>query len=116
MAALRDPTERRRARHVVTEQVRVRAMVEALEDDDAVAAGEILRAGHASLRDDFEVSTPVLDQLVDRLVALPGVHGARITGAGFGGSVVVLCDPDAVPTGGLRVHPAAGARVEVLDA
>ena len=114
VAALSDPVERRRARHVVTEEARVHAMVVALERRDVATAGEILLAGHASLRDDFEVSTPVLDALVERLAASPGVHGARLTGAGFGGSVVALCDPDRVPPAGLVVRASAGARVQVV--
>lgn len=111
LASVIDLRDRRRARHVVSEEARVRAMVVALEQHDVVTAGEILLDGHRSLRDDFEVSTPVLDRLVDRLAGLPGVHGARITGAGFGGSVVALCDPDAVPEGATVVRPSAGAAV-----
>jgi galactokinase len=90
-------------------------MVDALDRRDLTAAGEILLAGHASLRDDFEVSTPVLDALVERLAASPGVHGARLTGAGFGGSVVAICEPDRVPPGGVVVRASAGARVEIVD-
>jgi len=66
---------------------------------------------HASLRDDFGVSTPVLDDLVDRLVGTDGVYGARLTGAGFGGCVVALARPG-VQLDGWAVHAAAGARVE----
>lgn len=51
---------------------------------------------HASLRDDFEVSTPVLDGLVERLVAVDGVRGARLTGAGFGGCVVAIGEKGAI--------------------
>jgi galactokinase len=71
---------------------------------------------HASLRDEFDVSTSVLDQLVDQLVALPGVFGARLTGAGFGGCVVALCergavaDPNAISGRGWIVRPSDGAR------
>jgi len=54
---------------------------------------------HASLRDDFEVSTAALDELVDHLSSRPGVHGARLTGAGFGGCVVTLTDPGVLKTG-----------------
>ena len=59
---------------------------------------------------DFEVSTAVLDALVDRLVATPGVYGARLTGAGFGGCVVAVADPGALDEGWL-VRPADGARL-----
>src|SRR3546814_11067521 len=68
---------------------------------------------HVSLRDDFEVSTPALDQLVTRLRATPGVHGARLTGAGFGGCAVALCDPEAL-TEGWRLRAVAGARANQI--
>jgi galactokinase len=83
------------ARHVVAEITRVDAFVAALRRDDPVALGRILLDGHASLRDDFGVSLPEVDVLVDELVAA-GAHGARITGAGFGGCVVAIAPPDEV--------------------
>jgi len=76
-----------RARHVVTENARVLACADALRADDIDAIGSLMLASHASLRDDFEVSTPELDLLVDLLVDA-GALGARLTGAGFGGCVV----------------------------
>jgi galactokinase len=79
----------RRARHVRTENDRVRAAVDALEANDLGALGELFAAGHASLRDDYEVSTPALDGVVEAAVAA-GALGARMTGGGFGGSVVAL--------------------------
>lgn len=97
--AISDRTIRRRAHHIVTENHRVLAMVAAFAADDAALAGEILDEGHRSLRDDFEVSTPVVDALVARLRATPGVHGARLTGAGFGGCAVALCEPGALDIG-----------------
>ncbi len=100
----------RRARHVVTENARVRAAAEALRSGDLPAVGVAMVDSHRSLRDDFEVSTAVLDALVDRLVATPGVHGARLTGAGFGGCVVALTEPGALDEG-WRVRPSAGARL-----
>ena len=93
VAGLDDARLRRRARHVVTENQRVLAVVDALRGDDPVVAGELMVDSHASLRDDFEVSTPELDQLVEQLCATRGVYGARLTGAGFGGCVVALCEP-----------------------
>jgi galactokinase len=77
------------ARHVVTENERVLAFARALERDDVNALGPLLFASHASLRDDYAVSTPELDLLVDLLVE-HGALGARLTGAGFGGCVVAL--------------------------
>jgi galactokinase len=109
---LGDPVLARRARHVITENARVRATVEALASGDLVAVGALLEASHRSLRDDFEVSTPVLDALVDRLLATPGVFGARLTGAGFGGCVVALSEPGVLDEG-WSVHAGDGARLSV---
>ena len=113
LAAIDDDTTRRRARHVITENERVRSFAAAFRAGDLATAGEIMVASHRSLRDDFAVSTDVLDALVDRLVTTPGVHGARLTGAGFGGCVVALADPGALDEGWL-VHASDGARVELL--
>jgi galactokinase len=110
--AIADPLVRRRARHVVTENRRVRDLTAALAVGDLEAAGAAMVESHRSLREDYEVSTPVLDELVDRLLALPGVHGARLTGAGFGGCVVALADAGAVSEGWI-VHAVDGAAVEV---
>jgi galactokinase len=82
-----------RVRHVESENRRVREAVAALERDDRDALGRIFRASHKSLRDDYEVSTPELDRLVELAYAAGGV-AARLTGGGFGGSVVVLADRD----------------------
>ena len=84
------------ARHVVSENERVRHMVRALRAGDLAAAGAILTDGHRSLRDDFAVSTPELDALVERLLGL-GAYGARLTGGGFGGCVIALVTRDRVP-------------------
>jgi galactokinase len=65
------------------------------------------------LRDNQEVTTPALDVLVERLIAMPGVHGARLTGGGWGGCVVALTDPGALDEG-WTVSASAGASVEVL--
>ncbi|MGC8463454.1 MAG: galactokinase family protein [Acidimicrobiales bacterium] len=98
VVGLRDPLLRRRARHVVTECARVDAVVAALAAGDLAGAGALLVESHRSLADDFEVSTPAVDAAVAALLACPGVHGARLTGGGFGGSVVALADPGAVGT------------------
>jgi galactokinase len=113
--AVADPVLRRRARHVASECRRVHEARRALEVGDGAAVGALMVESHRSLRDDFEVSTPALDELVARLTARPGVLGARLTGAGFGGCVVALCEVGAVAdpasfTGrGWRVRPAGGA-------
>jgi galactokinase len=81
--------QRRRARHVVSENQRV---LRAAVGVDAREFGRLMNASHDSLRDDYEVSIPQLDQLVALLREQPGVFGARLTGAGFGGAVVALCE------------------------
>lgn len=98
VASLRDVTDaaaaqqlpeplRQRVRHVLSENARVLQAVGA----GAREFGELMNASHASLRDDYEVSHPQVDRLVARLQAHPEVHGARITGGGFGGACVALC-------------------------
>jgi galactokinase len=88
-----DPVARRRARHFHTENDRVREVVELLRRPgvDPRAIGRVLLTSHASLRDDFDVSTPELDRLVV-LAVEHGAHGARLTGGGFGGAVLALTD------------------------
>jgi galactokinase len=75
---------------VVTEGTRVRQAVAAMAAGDLAAFGQLLDASHQSLRDDYEVSHPELDRLVE-LAREAGAAGARLTGAGFGGSIVALC-------------------------
>ncbi|CAA9219726.1 MAG: Galactokinase [uncultured Acidimicrobiales bacterium] len=108
---LPDGVLRRRARHVVSENERVLSFADALRRRDMQTAGQLMVQSHNSLRDDFEVSTSALDGLVDRLLGAPGVYGARLTGAGFGGCVVALAEPDS-PAAGWRLSAAAGARVQ----
>ncbi len=84
----------RRARHVVEECARMGDAVTALEAGDAAAFGRLMLAGHASLRDLYEVSCVELDVLVDAAKDLPGCYGARLTGAGFGGCTVNLVAED----------------------
>jgi galactokinase len=91
-----DAVEFRRASHIVSENERVGATVQALEAGDLEAVGMLFAASHASLRDDYEVSSPELDAMVDIAVAVPGVIAARMTGAGFGGCTVNLVRPEAV--------------------
>jgi galactokinase len=106
VAGLAPGLTRRRARHVVSENGRVALFAAALAAGDLAAVGGAMTASHASLRDDFEVSTPGLDALVARLVATPGVWGARLTGAGFGGCVVALTEPGVLAGLGWTVRPA----------
>ena len=88
---------RRRARHILTENQRVLEAVDALRADDLHRLGGLLNASHLSLRDDFEVSSPALDQIVAAAQAQPSCYGARMTGAGFGGCAVALVKREEAP-------------------
>ena len=93
-----DDVSYQRARHVVTENARTLAFVEALENRDWKSLGPLLYASHRSLADDYDVSCPELDFVVATLESLgadAGILGARMTGGGFGGCVVALVDRDA---------------------
>jgi galactokinase len=93
VAGVLDEETFRRVRHVVTENARVAATVSALSTGDLETVGHLLTASHASMRDDYEISTPALDLAVD--VALrSGALGARMTGGGFGGAAIALIDRD----------------------
>ncbi|MGE5359234.1 MAG: galactokinase [Bacteroidales bacterium] len=81
---------RRRARHVVTEDQRVLDAVAAMRGGDAETLGRLFYESHASMRDDYQVSVPEIDLLVELARRDPRVHGARLTGGGFGGSIVAL--------------------------
>jgi galactokinase len=108
------PPLRQRARHVVRENLRV---LEAIGGIDARRFGELMNASHASLRDDYEVSIPELDELVGLLRDQPGVYGARLTGAGFGGACVALCHSGqerAAAEGAVRAYNKEGRQGRVL--
>jgi galactokinase len=126
-----DEVQYKRAAHVVHENARTLAAAEALARGDAVRMGALMHASHESLRDLYEVSSPELDALVEIAWHTPGVVGARMTGAGFGGAAVALVRANAVPrleemvaqsyparTGReARLYvctPAAGASVQLL--
>jgi galactokinase len=113
LTSLSDAVVRRRARHVLTENRRVDELASALRTGDRPSMAAAMAASHRSLRDDFEVSTSVLDELVEDLQRVPGVIGARLTGAGFGGCVVALVEPGTALPGGVttwRVTASDGAR------
>ncbi|MDO8800652.1 galactokinase [Phenylobacterium sp.] len=82
----------KRCRHVVSENARVGRAETAMAAGDLAALGALMNQSHASLRDDMEVSLPVIDQLAAIAQATPGVHGARLMGGGFGGCVIALVD------------------------
>jgi len=117
LSELGDPVLRRRARHVVTECARVREAERLLARGNLGALGEIMTEGHRSLARDYRVSVPAVDELVERLLAQPGVLGARMSGGGFGGCVIALCRPDSpaldpgghAPRRAWRVSASAGA-------
>ncbi len=98
---------RRRARHIVSENARVIDAVDALRRRDVARFGALMDASHASLRDDYDVSIPEIDRMVACARAQPGVLGARITGGGFGGSIVVMT---------LEGHARAAADAVTADA
>ena len=86
---------RRRARHVVTENERTLQAVMAMKHNNPVLLGKLMNASHQSLRDDFEVSSPELDIMVNCALEHDSCFGARMTGAGFGGCPVALVRADA---------------------
>jgi galactokinase len=101
----------RRVRHVVTENQRVDETVEALHRRDVESVGRLLDASHASQRDDYEVSTPAVEQAVQTLKDA-GALGARLMGGGFGGHVLGLLPPGAgLPEGAVEVAPGEGAHL-----
>ena len=93
LAAIPDATVRRRVRHVVTENARVLEAVAALEASDWGRLGALMTASHASMRDDYDITVPTVDLAVDTALAA-GALGSRMTGGGFGGSVISLCRVD----------------------
>jgi galactokinase len=104
VAAIKDSTIQHRARHVVSENARVTQFIDALVQCDYIGAGRIMNASHHSLAEDFATSTKQMNNAVAVACATPGVFGARITGGGFGGCIVLLCAPGTeVP--GWRVQP-----------
>jgi len=103
---------RERVLHVVTENERVEQAVVALSRGEIAELGELINASHASLRDNYEVSTPAVEATVVRLQRA-GAVGARIVGGGFGGHVLGLLPPDVpVPDGAIEVRPGPGAHVD----
>ena len=96
--AIHDPVQVQRARHAVSENQRTIEAVRALKDGDISSFGKLMNQSHISLRDDYEVSCPEVDTLVELAWAIPGVIGSRITGGGFGGCSVSIVKNDAIDT------------------
>ena len=100
------PTELARARHVVSENARVPAFVAAITARDWREAGRLMGASHWSLSQDYAVSCPELDRIVGIAAGIPGVHGCRMTGGGFGGCAVALVDAQQAEAAGRALHAA----------
>jgi galactokinase len=105
---------RRRARHVITENVRVQSFVEAAGRADLSSMGALLIESHRSLQNDYEVSCPELDFLVDTALAIDGVCGARMTGGGFGGSIVAMLHSGTQSTFDQKIRRAYQERFGIL--
>jgi galactokinase len=108
VSSIEDDIVMRRARHVVTENQRVIDFTKALTTGDYAGAGELMQESHRSLSRDFAVSTQQMDDVVSSLCAIPGVYGSRMTGGGFGGCVVTLCQPG-TEIEGWKVKPVGAA-------
>jgi galactokinase len=117
VSAVSDPIDARRARHVLTENERVLHFVAAVQSSDFIAAGRIMTASHASMRDDFAITIPHIDLIADSAVGA-GALGARMTGGGFGGCVIALVPQDRVDAVAQAVRRAvrdAGYRQPVIS-
>ena len=108
IAAITDATIASRARHVISDNARVISFASALTGGDYGTAGEIMSDCHRSLAEDFAISNDQMNAAVQDMRAVPGVFGARMTGGGFGGCIVALCEPDAV-VDGWHVKPVSAA-------
>ncbi len=107
-----DEVTRRRARHVITENARTLQACEAMQRGDAAQLGALMQASHASLRDDFEVSSRELDVMVECALEQPTCYGARMTGAGFGGCAVALVQAEGAQEFAAQVAAAYRARTQ----
>jgi galactokinase len=110
VALIEDETIAHRAAHVISENQRVRDFAAAMSASDYRSAGDLMIESHQSLRNEFETSTPEMDALVSELMVARGVYGARMTGGGFGGCVVVMSEPGAIPDG-WHVKASSGAHI-----
>ena len=99
---------RKRARHVITENERTLAAAEVLAQGELAKLGPLMAESHHSMRDDFEITVPAIDTLVEIMQGVPGVYGARMTGGGFGGCCIALA-PDSVAP---QVEAAVNTRYE----
>jgi galactokinase len=112
--SLPDPVMRKRVRHVVGDNHRVKLMVEAFSASEIDNAAQILTDGHRSYADDFGASTPTVEAMIAHLTDQPGILAARLTGGGFGGSIVAFAEPGSDPnveTWWTRAAPSRGAHI-----
>ncbi len=111
-----DAVVRRRVRHVLSENARTLRAVQALRDQDMGQVGRLMAESHVSLRDDYEVSSPALDAMVEVASAQPGIWGARMTGAGFGGCAMALVEREAALAAGQAIASAYQERMKLQPA
>lgn len=109
----------KRARHVVSENARVFEAVNAIKEENLPLLGKLFELSHASMRDDYDVSIPQIDLLVDLCLKQSGVYGARLTGGGFGGSIVAITEKGKAHEVAEKVLPAyqekTGKKATVLS-
>ena len=111
-----DAVVRRRVRHVLSENARTLRAVQALRDLDMGQVGRRMAESHVSLRDDYEVSSPALDAMVEIAGTQPGIWGARMTGAGFGGCAIALVEREAALAAGQAIASAYQERMKLQPA
>ena len=116
---IKDEVIKKRARHVVTETLRVKETVKALRFNDLSTFGRLMNASHASLKNDYEVTGFEMDVLAQEAQQLKGCLGARITGGGFGGCAIALVHNDAIPEFKhfltFKYHAATGLNCEIYE-
>lgn len=112
-SAITDETAKKRARHVVSEVQRTKDAVKALRAGDILLFGKLMNASHVSLRDDYEVTGPELDTMVEEAWKIDGVIGSRMTGGGFGGCTVSLVKDEAIDTFIKNVGAAYEAKIGI---
>jgi galactokinase len=112
-SAITDETAKKRARHVVSEVQRTKDAVKALRAGDILQFGKLMNASHVSLRDDYEVTGPELDTMVEEAWKIDGVIGSRMTGGGFGGCTVSLVKDEAIDTFIKNVGSAYEAKIGI---
>lgn len=112
-SAITDETAKKRARHVVSEVQRTKDAVKALRAGDILQFGKLMNASHVSLRDDYEVTGPELDTMVEEAWKIDGVIGSRMTGGGFGGCTVSLVKDEAIDTFIKNVGAAYEAKIGI---